>query len=155
MVSGFIEGEGSLVISVIKNNKVSNGILLNPEFNVVQHENGINILHSFKVLFDNSGNVLKKSGSEKVCVFSLKGIQNIKKYVLPFYSKYVIKYSSKYKSEEFHNFCYIIDKLNDNYKKTMDKEILIELIKLVYQLNPEGKGKQRKRTLEEVLEIIN
>ena len=78
-----------------------------------------------------------------------------KKYVLPFYSKYVIKYSSKYKSEEFNNICYIIDKLNDNYKKTMDKEILIELVKLVYQLNPDGKGKQRKRTLEEVLEIIN
>jgi len=72
LVSGFIEGEGSLVISVIKNNKVSNGILLNPEFNVVQHENGINILHSFKVLFDNYGNVLKKSGSEKVYVFSSK-----------------------------------------------------------------------------------
>jgi len=65
-LGGFIEGEGTLVISILKNNKVSNGILLQPEFSVTQHENGVNILHSFKVLFDNSGNVLKKSGSEKV-----------------------------------------------------------------------------------------
>ena len=31
----------------------------------------------------------------------------------------------------------------------------IELIKLVYTYNPEGKGKQRKRTLEEILDYIN
>jgi hypothetical protein len=37
----------------------------------------------------------------------------------------------------------------------MAKEELIELIKLVYLMNPEGKGKQRKRTLEEVIDIIN
>jgi hypothetical protein len=37
----------------------------------------------------------------------------------------------------------------------MSKEELIELVKLVYLTNPEGKGKQRKRTLEEVIEIID
>ena len=37
----------------------------------------------------------------------------------------------------------------------MDKQELIELTKLVYKLNPDGKGKQRKRTLEETIEIIN
>jgi hypothetical protein len=37
----------------------------------------------------------------------------------------------------------------------MEKEVLIELVKLVYLLNPDSKGKQRKRTLEEILGIIN
>jgi hypothetical protein len=46
-------------------------------------------------------------------------------------------------------------KLNLNRKKTMDKLELIELVKLVYNLNPYGKGKQRKRTLEETIDIIN
>jgi hypothetical protein len=143
------------VVSIVKNDRVSSGISLNPEFNVAQHENGINILYSFKALFENSGNVFQKSGSEKVLVYSLKGTQNIKKYVLPFYSKYIVEYSSKYKSEMFESYCYIIDKLDSNKKRTMEKEILIELVKLLYLFNPDGKGKQRKRTLEEVLEIIN
>jgi hypothetical protein len=98
--------------------------------------------------------VHKKSGSDKVWVYSIKGTQNIKKYVLPFFMSYVVEFSSKYKSDVFKNFCYILNKLDENKNKTMKKEDLVELIKLVYQLNPDGKGKQRKRTLEETLEII-
>lgn len=75
--------------------------------------------------------------------------------MLPFFEKYIVEYSSKYKSELFKDFCDIIKRLDENKKKTMDKQELIELIKLVYKLNPDGKGKQRKRTLEETIEIIN
>lgn len=62
-LGGFAEGEGALVISVVKNGKVARGIVLQPEFNVAQHENGLNILYSFKALFANLGHVVKKSGS--------------------------------------------------------------------------------------------
>lgn len=75
--------------------------------------------------------------------------------MLPFFEKYVVEYSSKYKSDLFLNFCNIIAILDVNKNKTMEKEELIELIKLVYELNPDGKGKQRKRTLEETLDIVN
>ena len=37
----------------------------------------------------------------------------------------------------------------------MSKEEMVELIKLVYEFNPDGKGKQRKRTLQETLDIVN
>jgi len=37
----------------------------------------------------------------------------------------------------------------------MDKETLINLVKIAYTLNPDGKGKHRKRTLEQVIEIIH
>jgi len=39
-LGGFVEGEGSLVISIIKQDKAIYGILLQPEFNVAQHVNG-------------------------------------------------------------------------------------------------------------------
>jgi hypothetical protein len=54
------------VVSIVKNNKLTHGLALQPEFNVVQHVNGIDILNSFKVLFNNKGSVHKKSGSEDV-----------------------------------------------------------------------------------------
>ena len=154
-LGGFAEGEGALVISVVKNDKVTNGIVLQPEFNVAQHENGLNILYSFKCLFENIGSVHPKSGSDKVWVYSIKGTYNIKKYVLPFFLKYVVEYSSKYKSDVFNNYLDIINKLDENKKKTMEKQELIKLIELVYNLNPDGKGKQRKRTLQETIQIIN
>jgi len=54
---GFVEGEGSLTISIVKHDKASHGILLQPEFNVAQHVNGLSILNSFKVLFNNKGQI--------------------------------------------------------------------------------------------------
>jgi hypothetical protein len=56
-------------------------------------------------------------------------------YVLPYFDKYVAVYSSK--------------------NKALSKEEMIKLIKLVYSYNPEGKGKERKRTLQETLDLIN
>nr|AMX22311.1 LAGLIDADG endonuclease [Cryphonectria parasitica] len=154
-LGGFVEGEGALVISIVKNTKLTHKVALQPEFNVVQHTNGMEILHSFKILFGNKGTVTKKSGSDNVLVYSLKGTKNLKNYVLPFFAKYVAVYSSKYKSEIFDTFNYVINKLDENHRKATSKEDLIELIKLVYTYNPEGKGKQRKRTLEEILDYIN
>lgn len=154
-LGGFIEGEGALVISIVKDTRLKLGISLKPEFNVVQHENGIDILHSFRLIFNNKGNVLKKSGSDKVCVYSIKGTQNIIDLVIPFLKKYVVVFSSKYKSEVFNNFCHILNQLDRKHNVALSKEKLIELVKLVYLINPEGKGKQRKRTLEETLNIIN
>lgn len=154
-LGGFVEGEGALVISIVKNAKLTHRVALQPEFNVVQHTNGMEILHSFKILFGNKGTVSKKSGSDNVLVYSLKGTKNLKKYVLPFFAKYVAVFSSKYKSEIFNTFNFVINKLDDNHHKAISKEDLIELIKLVYTYNPEGKGKQRKRTLEEILDYIN
>jgi len=110
-LGGFIEGEGALVISIVKDTRLKNGISLKPELNVVQHENGIDILHSFRLIFNNKGNVLKKSGSDKVWVYSIKGTQNIIDLVIPFLKKYVVVFSCKYKSEVFNNFCQILNQL--------------------------------------------
>jgi hypothetical protein len=150
-LGGFIEGEGSLVISVVKSSKSPYGIYLQAEFNVTQHKNGLVILNSIKKLFNNKGQILKKSGSENVLVYSLKGIKNIEEILIPFYLKYVVIYSSKYKSKEFNKFVFIINKLK---LSKLSKNEFIELVKLVYELNPEGKGKKRKRSLAEVISII-
>jgi LAGLIDADG endonuclease len=151
-LGGFIEGEGSLTISIIKHNNAPHGILIQPEFNVSQHVNGLSILKSFKVLFKNKGHIHKKPGSKNVWVFTLKGINNLNDYLISFYIEYVIPYFSKYKNEEFNKFLFILKKLKE--KSKFEKEKFIEIVKLIYDLNPDGKGKRRKRTLPEILSII-
>ena len=73
-LGGFVEGEGSNTVSVTVNKKFKYGISIKPEFNVTLHKNGINILFSFKELF-NAGSVVLKSGSEDVYVYTVKGIR--------------------------------------------------------------------------------
>jgi len=125
--------------------------LLQPEFNITQHESGVNILNNFKLLFNNKGQVHKKSGSENVWVYSLKGRSNLINYIIPFFNKYVICYSSKYNKEDYQRFVDILNTLN---KSPINKKEFINLIKQVYELNPSSKGKKRKRTLQDVLDII-
>jgi len=151
-LGGFVEGEGSLTISIVKYDKAPYGVLLQPEFNVTQHINGLSILKSFKILFNNEGQIHKKSGSNNVWVYSLKGIKNLSNYLVPFYSKYVVNYSSKYNREEFKKFIFILNKLRE--KRKFEKEEFITIIKLIYDLNPDGKGKKRKRTLENIISIV-
>lgn len=138
-LGGFIKGEGSLTISIVKSDKAPYGVFLEPEFNVSQHINGIKILNSFKTLFNNKGQVHKKSGSKNVWVYSLKGTSNLVNYLIPFYLKFVVIYSSKYNNEKFNEFEIILNKLKE--KSKLNKNEYIRLIKLIYALNPDGKGK--------------
>jgi hypothetical protein len=63
-----------------------------------------------------------------------------------------VNYSCKYKNKEFEKFLFILRKLKE--KSKFEKEEFIDIIKLIYDLNPDGKGKRRKRTLSDILSII-
>lgn len=68
--------------------------------------------------------------------------------MLPFLETYVQPFSCK--KEEYSIFKQVV--LDSSEGKQKDKETLIEMVKLCYKL--QGKGKNRKRELSEVLEII-
>ena len=86
---------------------------MQPEFNVTQHINGISILNSFKILFNNKGQIHQKSGSSYVRVYSLKGINNLINHLIPYFLEFVVPYSCKYKKEEFYKFLFILNKLKE------------------------------------------
>jgi LAGLIDADG endonuclease len=147
-LGGFVEGEGSNSVSVTVNKSFKYGINIQPVFNVSQHKNGLDILYSFKELFGNAGSVVQKSGSPDVYVYTLKGYKQIIKYVLPFLETYVQPFSCK--TIEYSIFKEIV--ISSSMGNQKNKDTLIEMIKLAYKL--EGKGKNRKRQLNEILEII-
>lgn len=146
-LAGFVEGEGSMSVSVSVNEGFKYGINIQPVFNVTQHKNGMDILNSFKELFE-AGSIVKKSGSPDIFVYSLKGYKKIIKSVLPFLETYVCPFSCK--NEEFSIFKQVV--IASSQGKQKDKDSLIELVKLAYTLS--GKGKNRKRSLSEILNII-
>ena len=147
-LGGFVEGEGSMSVSISINKDFKYGVNIQPVFNVTQHKNGLETLNSFKELFG-EGSIVQKSGSPDIYVYTLKGYKKIIKEVIPFLETYVIPFSCK--TEEYSIFKQIV--LESSEGKQRNKEDLIELVKLSYNLV--GKGKIRKRPLSEILEIIN
>nr|YP_009710725.1 LAGLIDADG endonuclease type 1 [Amanita phalloides]QFZ98674.1 LAGLIDADG endonuclease type 1 [Amanita phalloides] len=146
-LGGFVEGEGSMSVSVTIHKDFKYGINIQPIFNVTQHKNGLNILNSYKELF-NAGSIVQKSGSPDIYVYTLKGYKQIIKLVLPFLETYLCPFSCK--MEEYSIFKEVI--IQSSEGKQRNKETLIELVRLSYKLT--GKGKGRKRELSEILEII-
>ena len=147
-LGGFVEGEGSLSVSISINKDFKYGVNIQPVFNVTQHKNGLETLNSFKELFG-EGSIVQKSGSPDIYVYTLKGYKKIIKEVIPFLETYVIPFSCK--TEEYSIFKQIV--LESSEGKQRNKDSLIELVKLAYTL--QGKGKQRKRELSEILLIID
>lgn len=150
-LGGFVEGEGSNTVSITVNKNFKYGISIKPEFNVTQHKNGIDLLFSFKELFG-AGYVAQKSGSEDVYVYAVKGIRIMSEKVIPFLIKYVQPFSGK--KNEFELFTKIVQMSAGGGQS--NKNSLIEMIRLIYDFdkNKIGKGKTRKRDLNEILEII-
>ena len=87
-LAGFVEGEGSMSVSISVSKSFKYGVHIQPIFNVTQHKNGLSLLNSFKELFG-VGQVTLKSGSPNIYVYTVKGYKNIIKSVLPFLETYL------------------------------------------------------------------
>lgn len=149
-LGGFVEGEGSNTVTINVSENFKYGVDIKPEFNVSQHVNGIGILNSFKDLFK-AGSVVPKSGSSDIFVYKLRGYNNMLNLVIPFLQRYVQPYSGKV--NEFNLFLEITSRCAQGHN--VDKANLIAMLELIYASGKLGKGKERKRTLPELLEIIN
>jgi hypothetical protein len=99
----------------------------------------------------NAGTVNPKSGSENVYVYTIKGYNNMINLVIPFLQTYVQPYSGK--TNEFNLFLEITTHCSQGHN--VEKAKLIAMLEFIYAQGKIGKGKQRKRTLSALLEIIN
>lgn len=148
-LAGVIEGEGSVCASIKVHPTVRYGVFVDPEFFIYQHKAGVKLLRLAQEVFQ-TGKIVPKSGSENVLVYAITSRRSIYEKVLPYFEKYM-RFSAKW--ETFLRFREIVIKIEEKQLHS-SREGMIELVKLAYQMNPDSKGKERKRTLEEVINII-
>ncbi len=148
-LAGFIEGEGSVTVSIKEHPTTKYGLLLDPEFFLYQHKAGIKHLELAQDVFG-TGRIFPKHGSENVMVYSITSRRSLYEKVIPFFEKYMI-FSAKW--ETFERFREIVVAMEER-QEHRTQEGLIRLFTLAYQMNPYSKGKERKRSLQEVIERI-
>nr|AYQ94866.1 hypothetical protein [Microspora sp. UTEX LB472] len=112
-LAGFIEGEGSLNVSAKKLNTATFGLMLDPEFSITQHVNGVETLYLAMSIFK-TGRISYKSGSNATLVFVIDNRQSIEEKVLPFLQKYVTPYGSAFKKQRMESFKKVLTLLKDN-----------------------------------------
>lgn len=146
-LAGFIEGEGSLCVSIKAHATSRFGYYVDPEFFLYQHKHGASLLKLAKSVFG-TGRIYPKPGNEDVLVFAITSRRSLKERVIPFFERYIMKFSAKGKT--FLEFKEIVEAMEDR-KEHLVPEGLARIVEKAYAMNPGGKGKERKRPLEEVL----
>lgn len=144
-LAGFADGEGSFSVAVIRHPMQKFGWMLNPVFQVYQHEKHREILELFQWAFQ-TGRIYRKSGIHPVLNFSIDSRRSLIERVIPFFSKYPLIV----KSENFKKFKTIVQAMDQ--KKHHTKNGLKHMIALAYTMNQQGKG--RKHPIEYIYSII-
>lgn len=126
-------------------------MLANIGFSICQHINGKPLLESMQKFF-NAGRIYLKHGSLNVWVFEVNDRKDLNEKIMPFFKKYVMTFSCKFRDGTYDNFTRILKALLNKEHHTLYG--LTYIVKCIFKTNPSGKGKKRKRTLNEILEII-
>ena len=87
-LSGFVEGEGSVSVSAMKNTETKARLSIDPLFNVTQHINDIVNLYLILSLFK-TGRIRFKVGSNATFYYVIDNRTTLMQKVVPFYENYL------------------------------------------------------------------
>jgi hypothetical protein len=107
-LAGFFEGEGSVNVSAKKLLHAQYGIMIDPEFSITQHVNGVGQLQAYLYLFG-TGKIRYKCGSNATLVYIMDNRQSLEEKFIPFWEKYVKPWSTPSKIEILAIFATILD----------------------------------------------
>nr|YP_009773755.1 hypothetical protein [Chaetophoropsis polyrhiza]QIZ74248.1 hypothetical protein [Chaetophoropsis polyrhiza] len=110
-LAGFIGGEGLLNVSAKKQDSAAMGLVLDPEFSITQHMNGVGTLYLALEVFQ-TGRLSYKAQSNATLVFRIDNRQSLQEKVLPYIRNYVFPYCSealKIRVVQFQNLLNLFD----------------------------------------------
>ena len=148
-LAGFIEGEGSVCVSVKRHPTCRHGYYVDPGFFLYQHESGRGILELAQATFG-SGRISPKSGSPHVLTYEISSTAILRERVVPYFERYVVPFSCK--RDTFERFKEVLELMER--KEHLRDDGLAEIVRKVYAMNPASKGRARLRPLDEVLSRI-
>ena len=145
-LAGFADGEGTFSVAVIRHPMQRLGWMINPVFQVYQHEKHREVLELFREYFG-TGNIYRKSGSHPVLTFSIDSRKSLLERVLPFFKRYPLIV----KCDEFRRFSEIVRAMERKEHATVSG--FKRLVALAYTMNQQGKG--RKYSLQEIFSTLS
>jgi hypothetical protein len=144
-ISGFVDGEGSFSVAIIRHPTQKFGWMINPVFQVYQHEKYRYALELCKFVFG-TGSIYRKSGIHPVLNFSVDSRRNIIEKIIPFFDKYPVVV----KRENYLKFKSILISMEHKEHHTLSG--FKRLVSIAHTMN--DMGKQRKYSKEYIFSEI-
>jgi hypothetical protein len=149
--AGFIDGESSFSVAMTRQKypSLSKGWrwIINPVFNVYQHENNKDILLLLRDVVFKAGRIYRKTSPYNVFTFSIENNKTLHEKIVPFFNKYQLAT----KTEDFKKFSKIVEMMD---KKThLDIEGFKRIVDIAFTMNAQGKN--RKYSKEYIFETLS
>jgi hypothetical protein len=112
-IVGFVDGEGCFTISLHKNPTTSSGWQIMPEFIVTQGEKSIKALKVLKNFFGCGSLFVNRrydNHREDLYRYCVRSQKELRKIIIPFFSKYPLRTSKKKDFEKFSQVLFLMKK---------------------------------------------
>jgi hypothetical protein len=149
-VAGFVDGEASFSVSMTRQRypSLSKGWkwILNPVFQVYQHENNKDILFLLRDKVFKTGRIHRKTSPYNVFTYSVENNKTLHRKIVPFFNKYQLAT----KAEDFKKFSKIVDMMDK--KIHLNVEGFKRIVDIAFTMNAQGKNrKYSKKYIHETL----
>jgi len=132
-ISGFTDGEGSFVISVINNPTTRFGKQIFPEFVITQGAKSLDALEAIKKFFDCGTIVLNKrydNHREHLYRYCVRSISELQEIIIPFFDQLPLK---TYKQNDFVLFKKVVEMMSE--KKHLEEDGWNEILEIASKMN--------------------
>ncbi len=135
-IVGFVDGEGCFHISINKNDTMTTGFQVLPEFTVVQHEKDVKVLHALKAYFGcGVVRVNRKDKTSTRMAYRVRSIEHLLDIISPFFLGHQLKTQKQVEFKKFRKVLMMMDK-----GKHLTKEGLEEIQTIANQMNRKKTG---------------
>lgn len=147
-ITGFIDGEGSFLVSFSIRPKLKIGIEVRPSFSVSQHERSKTILVTLQRFFGCGS--IRFDAHDQTYKYEVRSISDLTSKIIPHFSQHILQTSKRIDFELFSKICGLMGK----NKHRTDRGIR-QIIKLAYQMNNLGARRHRKEYLLRIVSKMN
>ena len=135
-IVGFVDGEGCFHISINRNDTMTLGYQVLPEFTVVQHEKDVKVLHALKAYFRcGVVRVNRKDKTSTRMAYRVRNVKHLLDIISPFFLEHQLKTQKNVEFRRFRKVLLLMDK-----GKHLTEEGLEEIRDIVGQMNRKNSG---------------
>ena len=135
-IVGFVDGEGCFHISINKNDTMTLGYQVLPEFTVVQHEKDVKVLHALKAYFGcGVVRVNRKDKTSTRMAYRVRSVRHRLDIISPFFLEHQLKTQKHVEFRKFRKVLLMMDK-----GKHLTREGFEEIQGIANQMNRKKMG---------------
>ena len=130
-IVGFVDGEACFHVSINKNDSMTLGYQVLPEFTVVQHERDIKVLNALKSYFKcGVVRVNRKDKTSTRMAYRVRNLQHLLDIICPFFMNHQLKTQKNVDFRKFRKVCLLMAQ-----EKHLTREGLEEIRDIIIQMN--------------------